>query len=144
MQTARDNYLTTEVMTATPQKLQLMLIEGALRFGQQAQQMWNAGRDQEAGESILRCQQIVSQLLGGLNPEQQPDLVRKVAGLYLFVFRALVTAHLNRDSQSLADALAVLVVEQETWRQVCAKLGSAKPADARADAHPGERYSFEA
>jgi flagellar protein FliS len=125
MQTlARDEYLVTEVMTATPQKLQLMLIDAAIRFGQQAQQHSRAGRDQEAGEAILRAQEIVSQLMGGLRPDHQPDLARQVAGVYLFIFRSLLDAHLNRSEKSLADALSVLKVEQETWRAVCAKLGT--------------------
>ena len=32
---ARENYLQTQVLTATAQKLQLMLIEGAMRFANQ-------------------------------------------------------------------------------------------------------------
>ena len=131
-------------MTAAPQKLQLMLIEGAIRFGQKAQQNWQSGRDEEAGEAILRCQQIVSQLLGGLNPDQQPDLVRNVAAVYLFVFRELLAAHLNRDEQCLADALAVLTVEQETWRQVCAKLGTDKAASEPGDEQSTGRFTMDA
>ena len=142
---ASDNYLVTEVMTAAPQKLQLMLIDGALRFGQKAQQLWHVGRDEEAGEALLRCQQIVSQLMGGLNPEQLPELVRQVAGVYLFIFRALVAAHLNRDEKSLAEAMSVLVVEQETWRQVCEKLGTTnEPLPAMPAAAAAERFTLEA
>ncbi|MBX3415418.1 MAG: flagellar export chaperone FliS [Pirellulales bacterium] len=137
----RDNYLVTEVMTATPQKLQLMLIEAALRFGHQAQVLWQEGRDDDACEAIIRCQQIVSELLCGLNPEHNPDLVRRVAGVYLFVFRGLTAAQLERDTQRLADALSVLEVERETWRQVCEQLGTTRAADMGMEA---SQMSFEA
>ena len=123
---ARDNYLLTEIMTATPQKLQLMLIDAALRFGQQAREHWQAGRDDEAGEAIVRCQQIMAQLLGGMKPELNRDLVQRVAAVYLFVFNCFITAHLNRDEKQLDDALSVLTVEQQTWREVCAQLGSTR------------------
>lgn len=137
----RDHYLVTEVMTATPQKLQLMLIEAALRFGHQALAMWQEGRDDDALESLIRCQQIVTELLCGLNPELNPELVRRVAGVYLFIFRGLTAAQLERDTKRLADALAILEVERETWREVCEKLGSTRPASEGLEA---SRMSFEA
>jgi flagellar protein FliS len=121
---ARHNYLATEVHTAAPQKLQLMLIEGAIRFGQQGQALWREGRDEEAGEAIIRCQQIVAQLLAGLRREGQPELSRQMAGVYMFVLNCLIAAHLNHDEQKLADAIAVLAEEQITWRSVCQKLGA--------------------
>jgi flagellar protein FliS len=121
---ARQNYLATEVLTAAPQKLQLMLIEGAIRFGQQARALWSQQRDDEAGEAIIRCQQIVAQLLAGLRRESSSQLVQQIAGVYFFVLNSLIAAHLNRDEQKLSEALAVLAEEQATWRAVCEKLGS--------------------
>ena len=137
---ARDNYLVTEVMTATPQKLQLMMIEAAIRFGQQARQQCQAGQIHDAGESLIRCQQIMAQLLGGMKPDLDPELVQRVAGVYVFVFNCFVNAHLNHDQQQLDDALSVLAEEQETWRLVCDKLGSQR-SDAEATA---ERFAIEA
>jgi flagellar protein FliS len=121
---ARQSYLATDVFTAAPQKLQLMLIEGALRFGHQALAFGRENRHEEAGEAILRCQQIVAQVLGGLRQENPPELVRQVAGVYLFILNCLIAAHLNHDEQKLSEALAVLAEEQVTWRQVCQKLGT--------------------
>ncbi len=121
---ARENYLTTEVMTATPQKLQLMLIEAAIRFGRQAIECWDKSDDEAAGEALVRCQQIITELLCGLRPERDPELVRRVASVYLFIFRSLTMAHLERDRQKVVEAMSVLEVERETWQQVCEKLGT--------------------
>ena len=121
---ARHDYLVTEVMTATPQKLQLMLIEAALRFAAQARQQWDNGRLNEAGESLVRCQQIVTELLCGLNQQADPDLVRRVAGVYLFVFRCLTTAQIEHSEEKLAEAVSILELERETWQMVCDTHGS--------------------
>ncbi len=118
------NYLATEVHTAPPQKLQLMLIEGAIRFGQQARGHLQAQDREAAGEAIIRCQQIVAQLLAGFEREGQPELTRQMAGVYVFILHSLVAAHLNHDEQKLAEALDVLAEEQITWRAVCQKLAS--------------------
>ncbi len=119
---AREQYLVTQVMTAPPQKLQLMLIEGAIRFARQALELWREDRDEEAGDAILRSQEIVTQLLAGLDRERDPELVRKVAGVYLFIFRSLVSAHVRRDEEKLNNALRILESERETWQAVCQQL----------------------
>ena len=124
---ARESYLVTEVMTATPQKLQLMLIEAALRSAERARQRWRTQDDEQACEALIHAQQIISELLAGLDREVDSDLVKKVASIYLFVFRTLMEANGERSEEKLNDAIRVLQVERETWRQVCERLGGKKP-----------------
>ena len=124
---ARDQYLTNEVLTATPQKLQLLLIEGALSRVQRAREFWRLQRDQEADMQLSRAQEIVTQILCNLNPEGDRELVRRIASVYLFLFRTLTSAHLERDDSKLAEFVRVLEVERDTWRQACEKWGSTQP-----------------
>ncbi len=119
-------YIETEVLTAPPQKLQLMLIEAAMRFSKRAKLQWEAGDDEQACESLIRAQHVVSELLGSLNREASPKLVEKIASVYTFVLRSLMKAAVEHDAKKIDDALKVLEVEQETWRQVCRKLAEAK------------------
>lgn len=140
---ARDNYLVTEALTATPQKLRLMLIDGAIRFAQIARQHYQAGRGEEAGETIIRCQEIVTELICGLNPTEQPDLVRKIRGVYLFVFRTLTAAHVEHSDDKLAQAIRILEVERDTWRALCQRFVTPAPLAMSAElAH--ESFSIEA
>ncbi|OHB65920.1 MAG: hypothetical protein A2V70_02985 [Planctomycetes bacterium RBG_13_63_9] len=129
---ARDSYLATEVLTATPQKLQLMLIEAAIRFAERARADWQADDDEQAADALGRAQQVVGELLAGLNRQLDSPLVKKIASVYLFVFRNLMEASCQRDEKKLDDALRVLQVERETWCQVCRKLGGESPPDAPA------------
>ena len=121
---AREDYLTTEVMTATPQKLQLMLIQGALRMAEQARQCWQQEDDAGAFEALQKCQQVIIEMLSGLRVEVDPDLVKKVAGVYLFIFRTIVSAQIDHDEKQLAEVVSILEIERETWQQLCAKLGT--------------------
>jgi len=140
---ARDSYLVTEAMTATPQKLQLMLIDGAIRFAQIARQHYRASRHEEAGEAIIRCQEIVTELVCGLNPTDHPELVRKVRGVYMFVFRTLTAAHVHNDDDQLAKALKILEIERDTWREVCQRFSAPAPLSIAAEL-PHESFSLEA
>ena len=123
-----ENYLFTEIMTATPQKLHLMLIEAAIRSAQRGRQKWQVQQDDEACEALIHAQQIVGELLASLDREVDPDLVKRVASVYLFVFRSLMEANYEHSEEKLDNAIRVLQLERETWRQVCEQLGSNKPA----------------
>ena len=126
---ASEDYLTTEVMTATPQKLQLMLIQGALRMAEQARQCWRQEDDAGAFEALQKCQQVIIEMLAGLRVEVEPELVKKVAGVYLFIFRTIVSAQIDHDEQQLAEVVSILEIERETWQQVCAELGTKREDD---------------
>ncbi len=121
---ARDEYLTTEVLTAAPQKLHLMLIEGAIRFATRAQMHRQQQEHEAAFRAVVRAQEIVSQLMAGFAANLDQLVVRQAAGVYSFIYRSLVLANVNRDSAKLADALRLLEIERETWRQVCEQLGT--------------------
>ena len=135
---ARDSYLETEVTTATPQKQQLMLIEGTIRFIGRTRSHWRAGQDERAHECLVRAQQIVTELLAGLNHEVAPELTRRVAALYVFVFRSLVDAGLRRDEAKLDEALRVLEPQREAWHGVCQEL---KAESRQPKAESGEPLS---
>ena len=122
------NYIETEVMTAPPQKLQLMLVEAAIRFSKRAKLHWEAGDDEQACEALIRAQQTTAELLGGLNREASPRLTGKIASVYMYVFRNLMEAAMEHDTKKVDDAVKVLEAERETWRQVCQKLAEEKAA----------------
>lgn len=120
---ARREYLTTQVMTATPQKLQLMLIEGAIRYGTQAKHLRSEQREDEACEALVRCQEIMGELLASVSAGES-DVSRKLAGIYVYLFRTLTEANLQHDDAKLDDVLSVLAIERDTWSQVCEEFGS--------------------
>jgi flagellar secretion chaperone FliS len=131
------SYLETEILTAPPQKLQLLMIEAAIRFSRLAQGHWEAGEDERACEALIRSQRIVTELVNGLNREQSPELVKKISAVYLFIFRSLMEANFERNQKKLGEAIRVLEVERETWRQVCQRVGREPDAeDAVAEMAP--------
>ncbi len=142
---ARESYLTAEILTAPPQKLHLLLIEGAIRFAEKSRQHRRAGEREAACETLILAQEIVAQILAGLNRDAAPALVGKIASIYLFVHRSLVEAGIAPDETKLDGALRALEAERTTWRQLCGKLAGspAESGDARPRAHipPAEQYS---
>ena len=127
---ARENYLTMEALTAAPQKLQLLLIEAAIRSAQRAGREWQAGRDEQALQSLLHAQAVLAELLRGVKQESNLELTDRVAAVYAFIFRRLVEAGYGRDEAKLADAIRLLEIER-------ADVAAGVPADG----YPAARRS---
>ncbi len=127
-QSSRDDYLRAEVLTASPQKLQLMLIQAAIRNVRQGQDALRQGDREAASRTLLKAQDIVGQILAGLRSEHDPELVGKVAAIYVFLLRTLVEAMLESDVERLTDVLRILDEERLTWTQVCEQLGKSESA----------------
>ena len=115
---SRSTYLETEVMTATPQRLRLMLIEGALRFASLAQENWHAGHDDAANQSLAKCRAILAESLGAIRADTS-QVATQVRDLYVFLLKSTLEVGQSRDLDRLASIIGLLQIERETWRQVC-------------------------
>lgn len=124
MPTPTDAYFETQVLTATPQRLRLMLIEAALRQARLARDLTGSGND--AAPAITRCRELVAELIAGIQPDQSP-LARRVLGLYTFLYSALVEAQFGSDHGRLGDVIRVLDEERVTWQSVCQQVAD-RPA----------------
>lgn len=118
------NYLQAEVHTATPQKLQLMLVEAAIKNVHRTKIAWKEEKFDVGFETLARAQDIVAEILCSLDVKGNPQIAKQLASIYLFIFRSLAEGGMTHEEQKLDDALRVLNSERETWRQVCEKFGS--------------------
>jgi len=119
--TARDAYLEAQIMTATPQKLRLMLIEAALRFARQAYEAQLGEQHEEVFDATIRCRRLVTELLTSIDRERSP-LAKKIVALYVYLFQALTEAQLKRDADKFNDVINVLEIERDTWRELCERM----------------------
>jgi flagellar protein FliS len=137
MYSAGNSYLETQIATATPQKLRLLLIEGALRYGRRTLALWQEQQDEAALEAGIRCRGIISEVLAGIRPDDS-ELTNQVAAIYQFAFRTLTEAQAQRDGKKLAAVLAILEEEQVTWQQVCEQMPDPPDAESRRQHAPQE------
>lgn len=112
---ASQTYLKHKVLTATPEQLQLMLYEGAIRFALLARKEMLAKSFEAAQVAFERADAILCELHNGLRPEIDPDLCDKYAGLYNFCIRKLNLANVHHDPEPLDDAVQILQHLRETW-----------------------------
>lgn len=135
---AKSEYLRTKVLTASPEELHLMLIDGAIKFAEEAKQALADKHFETAHEATVRAQNIVLELSSGLDHEIAPDLCGKLSSLYNFIYRRLIEANLKHDPAATDDALRILNYQRETWVMLMQKLAEENrpPESAQASEAP--------
>lgn len=123
-------YLRTQIMTARPEQLTLMLLDGAIRFSERGRACIEAKNFEGSYNALQRAENIVLELVSSLRPEDAPDVCRRQAGLYMFVYGKLVEANMRRDVAALNDALRILGILRETWVMLMDQLQD-QPAESR-------------
>ena len=127
---AAQNYLRMRVMTATPEQLQMLLYDGAIRFAEQAKAALLERNFERSYNSIARVQKILTEMSCTLKHDVYPELCGKLASLYSFAYRKLIDANLNHTAESVDEALNVLRYQRETWAMLLDQLGKSKAAVA--------------
>lgn len=125
---AANQYLRTKVLTATPEQLQMMLFDGALRFCEQARLALQTKNFEQSFDLISRVQKILLELSCSLKHDVLPDLCGKLAALYNFAYRKLIEANVRHDLSSLDQAINILKYQRETWAMLLDQLGKQKAA----------------
>jgi len=139
---AGEEYLRNAVLTATPEQLQLMLYDGAIRFATQARESIQAKDIEQTHNLLTKAQRIIIEMQNGLRPEIAPDICSRMGSLYNFVYRRLVEANINKDLAALDESLRILQHMRETWVLLMDKLRqeragtSAPPASKALPAEP--------
>lgn len=110
------------VLTATPEQLQLMLYDGAIRFCNQARDAIGRKDFETSYDRLTRAQNIVLEMQNGLRFDINPELCSRVSAIYSFLYRKLLDANIQRSVGEIDDALRVLQIERETWQLLVEKV----------------------
>jgi flagellar protein FliS len=120
------NYLRTKVLTATPEQLQLLLYDGAIRFGEQARIALQNKNYEQSFLLLDRTQKIVNELRITLKHDVAPELCGKLASLYNYAFKKLVDANIDHRVEDLDEALNILKYQRQTWAMLLEQLAKEK------------------
>lgn len=113
-------------MTASPEQLRLMLLEGAVKFCRQGRDGLVARNYEQVFGSFTRCRAIITELLTTMKPEPDRKLYERLSSLYLFMVARLVEASHERSVAKTEEVLKLLEYERETWVMLIEKLATAK------------------
>ncbi len=125
---AQQAYLQAKVLTATPEQLQLMLYDGAIRFCEQARPALEQKQFETSHTLICKAQKILIELQSSLKKDQAPDICKNLAALYTFCYRKLIDASVKQDLAALDESVSILKFQRDTWRLLLDQLAKSKAA----------------
>jgi flagellar protein FliS len=132
-------YLRTRVLSASPEELRLLLLEGAIKYITQGR----AGlekKDFEASYNGLSAgRNIVMELLTTIRPDPNPELAANVQALYTYMYKLLVEGGHEKDLSKLDTVIGLLEYERETWVLLIQKLAAERGVVAKIAPAPAER-----
>jgi flagellar protein FliS len=134
MRAVANAYLETQVLTASPERLHLMVVDAAIRFARQGQAALEARHIEAAFLALDHCRTCVTEILSGINSDLNPELAERLKGLFVFVQRNLVLADVERNPQYVRDALAVLESHRRTWEALMDRLQQERSSRRGSDA----------
>lgn len=117
-QNMQENYLKNQVMSASPNKLIEMLLEGAVKRIRQGILMIENENMIKASEQIIRAQDIVMELRYSINTEVESQIPQDLIDLYEYMYDRLVLANIDKDVTILAEVQNLLTELLDTWKQL--------------------------
>ena len=119
-----DNYASNKVFSASKEELVLMLYDGGLKFANKAIIYIEKEEIEEAGEAIVRVQNIIREFQVTL--DRQYEISHELYNIYDYLYRRLVQANIKKDKEILIEVRDHIRTLRDTWKEamVIAKKGN--------------------
>jgi flagellar secretion chaperone FliS len=113
--TAYDQYQENQIMSASPEKILLMLYDGAIRFTRQA--IYGIEEENLAlfHQGIKKSMAIITEFSNSLDHTIGGEIAENLDALYDFMIRELTKANLYKDIEKLWIVEKLLVDLRATW-----------------------------
>jgi len=112
------SYQTTQVSTAKPEKILLMLYEGCIKFVRIAKTRMEENNIAEKGKNIGRAIAIISEFINTLDHDIGGQLSKDLEGLYSFMIDRLIEANIKNITKPLEDVDRLLCTLYDGWKDV--------------------------
>ena len=122
-------YMATELATAPPWRLGVMLYDGAISLCRQAVEALDAGEISLAADRLARARQIMQQLQHTLTETGPEELRERFTELYERAHRRLIEADFYRRREAVTDAISMLSYQRATWGDFVESLSNRPPAE---------------
>ncbi|PIE24688.1 MAG: flagellar export chaperone FliS [Planctomycetota bacterium] len=106
------------ILNATPEKLVLMMYDGALQALERAKiEIQTPGRERSniAGEQLGKAISIIGELRASLDLEQGAEVAANLDRLYEFILDRIYMANIERSSDTLDSAVQIMRTLKEGW-----------------------------
>ena len=117
---AQQAYTESSVLTAPPERLIVMLYDGAIRFLNQAAAAMRAGDASRSLDRIRRAEAIIDELNLSLDMSQG-EVAERLRSIYVFCRRQLLDANMHGSAEHVDSVVKLLSELREGWQGALAQ-----------------------
>jgi flagellar secretion chaperone FliS len=110
-------YQKTQIITSTPEKILIMLYDGAVNFTKIAREKLVKGDRAGKGMYISKAQAIVAELMNTLNHEVAPVIARDLERLYIYMIDEYIAANISNNPIHLDNVIRIMTTMRDTWAE---------------------------
>ena len=120
------SYKETQIKTATPGKLVVMMYDGAVKYLSLALESLNSRHHSydRASEHLIRTQDIITELMVSLDFDHGGEIARNLFNLYMWMNRQLLDGNIRKDVAPLESVRKVLLELRSAWAEMADKSGT--------------------
>ncbi|MFT8424564.1 MAG: flagellar export chaperone FliS [Liquorilactobacillus sp.] len=118
---AKDVYLSSQILGASPEKLVIFLYEGAIKSLKRAEFALDKSDNNGAHHELIKAQDIISELKQSVNQEVAGELPKSLVNLYDFMNSELIKANLGKTKEPIGPIIEMLSELLESWQEVLAQ-----------------------
>ncbi|EPY09490.1 MULTISPECIES: flagellar export chaperone FliS [Paenibacillus] len=115
MQQAMNRYYQTQIMTATPEELTLMLYNGCIRFLKQTEASMNNKNFSEKSTFVSKALDILDELQVTL--DMKYEISSQLLSLYEYFKERLTYASIHMNTDVLREVITMMEELRDTWQE---------------------------
>ncbi len=120
------NYKKTEIQTASPAHLVVLLYEGTVKHITKGEALLGDPETfADASTHLLRAMNIITELHGVIRPDASPELAKSLSDIYRYVLDIISQALQERDPEPLAEAAKHMATLGDAWREIASAQSAA-------------------
>ena len=119
-------YQRNEVETASPEKILILLYDGAIQFLNKVKIAMQNNNVPEIHNNIIGCEEIIEEFINTVDEEKGGDFAIRIKALYQYFYNTLVMANIKKDESKIDEVLKHLIELRATWKQAIAIANSQK------------------
>lgn len=136
-------YQQSQIQTASPEQILIMLYDGAIQFLNKALKAMNENDIQESHNNNVAAQNIITEFMNTLDMDLGGEVAQNLYSLYEYLYYKLVQANVHKNSADIEEVIRHLKELKQTWEEAIKIASREKRETARHDEDIADSYEDE-
>lgn len=134
-----DSYKAAHIETATPERLLVMLYDGAIKYLNLGVQTILTQDIEGTHRNLLKAEAIILELMNVLDMDVGGEIASNLYNLYDYMYHQLVQANIQRNPELVREVISLLEPLRSAWSEAAEVVAQMRAEGKFELATPGER-----